>query len=228
MTVSSVDAGPRRVSRTVEVQAPAGELFALVADPSRHGELDGSGTVPETVKGPQRLTEDARFSVKMKQYGVPYRITSRVTEISEGRVVEWRHPFGHRWRWEFTPPVRRVDPGDRDLRLQPGTVAAGQDVRAGQGPRAERHRHRGDPSPTAVAVRPPLSRGQLRRAEACPTSLIGHLGAPLQQTSCWPGSCRMATELLRHAVLQCLAGTECTIAVIDVMLVAHSPGRRGR
>ncbi|MDP9497022.1 MAG: SRPBCC family protein [Actinomycetota bacterium] len=102
MTVSSVDAGPRRVSRTVEVQAPAAEVFALVADPRRHGELDGSGTVGETVEGPGRLTEDARFSVRMKQYGVPYRITSRVTELSEGRVVEWRHPFGHRWRWELT------------------------------------------------------------------------------------------------------------------------------
>ena len=103
MTVSSIDAGPRRVSRAVEVQAPAAELFALVADPRRHGELDGSGTVGETVRAPQRLTEDARFSVMMKQYGVPYRITSRVTEVAEGRVVEWRHPFGHRWRWEFTP-----------------------------------------------------------------------------------------------------------------------------
>ena len=103
MTVSSVDAGPRRVSRTVEVQAPAAELFALVADPRRHGELDGSRTVGETVKGPRRLTEDARFAVRMKQYGVPYRITSRVTGLTEGRVVEWRHPFGHRWRWEFTP-----------------------------------------------------------------------------------------------------------------------------
>ena len=103
MTVSSVDAGPRRVSRTVEVQAPVAALFALVADPRRHGELDGSGTVRETVKGPGRLAEDATFSVRMKQYGVPYRITSRVTELTEDRLVEWRHPFGHRWRWEFTP-----------------------------------------------------------------------------------------------------------------------------
>ncbi len=103
MTVNSVDAGPRRVSRTVEVQAPAADLFALVADPRRHGELDGSGTVGETVEGPERLSEDARFSVRMKQYGVPYRITSRVTELTEDRMVEWRHPFGHRWRWEFTP-----------------------------------------------------------------------------------------------------------------------------
>jgi YD repeat-containing protein len=39
----------------------------------------------------------------MRQYGVPYRITSRVTRFEEGRVVEWRHPAGHRWRWEVTP-----------------------------------------------------------------------------------------------------------------------------
>ena len=103
MTVSGVDAGPRRVSRTVEIEAPAAELFALVADPRRHGEIDGSGTVGEAVEGPGRLIEDTRFSVKMKQYGVPYRITSRVTELIEDRVVEWRHPFGHRWRWELTP-----------------------------------------------------------------------------------------------------------------------------
>ena len=51
----------------------------------------------------QRLAQGAKFSVNMKQYGVPYRITSRVTELEDGRVVEWRHPMGHRWRWEFKP-----------------------------------------------------------------------------------------------------------------------------
>jgi hypothetical protein len=103
MTVTTLDAGPRKVSRAAEVQAPAAEIFDLVADPCRHGELDGSGTVQDTVAGPQRLARDATFSVRMKQYGVPYRITSRVTEFDEGRVIEWRHPMGHRWRWEFTP-----------------------------------------------------------------------------------------------------------------------------
>ena len=56
-----------------------------------------------TVGGPRRLAQDARFLVKMKQYGVPYRITSRVTDFDDGHVVEWRHPLGHRWRWELTP-----------------------------------------------------------------------------------------------------------------------------
>ena len=39
----------------------------------------------------------------MKQYGVPYRITSRVTQVVPDRVVEWQHPAGHRWRWELAP-----------------------------------------------------------------------------------------------------------------------------
>lgn len=103
MTITAVDAGPRKVSRAVEVQAPAAELFDLIADPHRHGELDGSGTVRSTVQGPRRLSQGATFTVKMKQYGLPYRITSRVTELDDGRVVEWRHPMGHRWRWEITP-----------------------------------------------------------------------------------------------------------------------------
>ena len=103
MTITPVEAGPRKISRSVDVSAPAAELFAVLADPRRHGELDGSGTVMDTVKGPQRLSQDARFSVNMKQYGVPYRITSRVTQYVADRVVEWQHPLGHRWRWEFAP-----------------------------------------------------------------------------------------------------------------------------
>jgi uncharacterized protein YndB with AHSA1/START domain len=103
MTVSVVAAGPRKVSRTVEVPTPAEDLFALLANPRRHGELDGSGTVLDAVSGPDRLKAGDKFSVKMKQRGVPYRITSRVTELRDGRLIEWQHPLGHRWRWELAP-----------------------------------------------------------------------------------------------------------------------------
>jgi uncharacterized protein YndB with AHSA1/START domain len=103
MAVAAVDTGHRKVSRTAEVHAPPGELFDMVADPRRHGELDGSGTVMATVTGPSRLAQGARFSVKMKQFGVPYQITSVVTDFDDGHAVEWRNPLGHRWRWEFTP-----------------------------------------------------------------------------------------------------------------------------
>jgi hypothetical protein len=34
-----------------------------------------------------------------------------VTALQPDEVVEWRHPVGHRWRWEFeslTPALTRV------------------------------------------------------------------------------------------------------------------------
>ncbi|UXA07302.1 SRPBCC family protein [Mycobacterium sp. SMC-2] len=101
MTVTVVDAGPRQVSRSVEVAAPAAELYAMAADPRRHSELDGSGTVRDNVKAPAEVAVGSKFSTNMKMYGVPYRITSTVTALKPDELVEWRHPMGHRWRWEF-------------------------------------------------------------------------------------------------------------------------------
>jgi len=103
MTVTTVDAGPRKIARAAEVNAPAAELFEIVADPRRHHELDGGGTVQSAITSPDRLSADAKFSVQMKQYGVPYKITSKVIDFEDGRVVEWQHPLGHSWRWEFKP-----------------------------------------------------------------------------------------------------------------------------
>ena len=101
MTVNVVDAGPRQVSRSVEVDAPAEELYALAVDPRRHHELDGSGTVRDNIEVPANLAVGSKFSTKMKMYGLPYRITSTVTALKPNELVEWRHPMGHRWRWQF-------------------------------------------------------------------------------------------------------------------------------
>ncbi len=111
MAVTVVDAGPRRVSRSVEVAAPAAELFTIAADPRRHSELDGSGTVRANIKMPSQLVVGSRFSMKMRMFGLPYRITSTVTALKPDELVEWRHPLGHRWRWEFeslSPTLTRV------------------------------------------------------------------------------------------------------------------------
>ena len=111
MIVTAVDAGPNQVSRSVEVHAPAADLFAIVADPHRHHELDGSGTVGDNLRAPQRLVAGARFTTKMTMFGVPYRITSTVTAMKPDELIEWRHPVGHHWRWEFaaiTPTITRV------------------------------------------------------------------------------------------------------------------------
>lgn len=111
MSVSVVDPGPQQISRSVEVSAPATELFAIAADPRRHHELDGSGTVRQNIRTPDHLQVGSRFSTGMRMFGLPYRITSTVTELDPDKVVEWRHPLGHRWRWEFvalSPTSTRV------------------------------------------------------------------------------------------------------------------------
>ena len=103
MTVTVVEAGPHKVSRSVEVGASAAELFAIVSDPRRHHEIDGSGTVRNNVHAPPKLALGSRFGTSMRMYGLPYRITSTVTAFKPDELIEWRHPLGHRWRWEFTP-----------------------------------------------------------------------------------------------------------------------------
>ncbi|MFV0525978.1 MAG: SRPBCC family protein [Acidimicrobiales bacterium] len=99
----------RTVSVSRVVAAPAGAIFDVLADPTLHRVIDGSGTVRDGRDGnPDRLFRGARFSMGMRM-GVPYRTTSEVTEFEEGRLIAWRH-FGHHvWRYELEP----VDGGTR-------------------------------------------------------------------------------------------------------------------
>lgn len=109
--VTTVDAGPHQVSRSVDVAASANELFAIAADPRRHHELDGSGTVRDNIRAPEWLEPGSKFSTKMRMFGLPYRITSTVTALQPPELIEWRHPLGHKWRWEFhalSPTTTRV------------------------------------------------------------------------------------------------------------------------
>jgi len=101
--IEPVDAGPRAVARLAKVDADPHEIFALLTDVRRHSELDGSGTVNESVRAPERLSLGAGFTVRMKQFKVPYKITSKVVAFEENRLIEWRHPLGHAWRWELAP-----------------------------------------------------------------------------------------------------------------------------
>ncbi|MGW0160591.1 SRPBCC family protein [Mycobacterium sp. NPDC003323] len=107
-TLKTEDAEPKAVSRSVQVAAPVATLFEMIADPHRHHDIDGSGTVRDVeVKGPHKLTTGDKFTVGMTQYGLPYKITSTATAVEENHLVEWQHPLGHRWRWELA----EVSPG---------------------------------------------------------------------------------------------------------------------
>jgi uncharacterized protein YndB with AHSA1/START domain len=89
-----------RVERVID--APRQRLFDLVADPTMHPRIDGSGTVrAHAAGGPRRLGPGVRFGMSMRMW-LPYRISNRVVEFEEGRVVAWMHFSRAVWRWEFS------------------------------------------------------------------------------------------------------------------------------
>jgi uncharacterized protein YndB with AHSA1/START domain len=92
--------GERRVSRDIVIDAPPFAVFSLLADPRRHPDFDGSGTVLLSISGPSRLSLGDRFGVDMK-IKLPYRISNTVVEFEEDRRIAWRHFGRHRWRYEL-------------------------------------------------------------------------------------------------------------------------------
>ncbi len=85
------------------IAAPAQRIFDIVADPARHPELDGSGSVRSARPGNQdRLSLGATFSMDMR-LGAPYKIENTVLEFEDGRRIAWRHFNGHVWRYLLEP-----------------------------------------------------------------------------------------------------------------------------
>jgi uncharacterized protein YndB with AHSA1/START domain len=97
---------------TVERMIPASPqaIFDVLADPDRHSEIDGSGTVRGSRGGSARLRLGGRFGMSMRM-GVPYGTDNEVVEFEEPRRIAWRtrgtgmvRPFGGRvWRYELEP-----------------------------------------------------------------------------------------------------------------------------
>jgi hypothetical protein len=78
-------------------------IFDLLADPRRHNEIDGSGTVQSAqINAPERLSLDATFGMQMRM-GLPYKITNTVVEFEENKTIAWRHVGGHIWRYILEP-----------------------------------------------------------------------------------------------------------------------------
>jgi uncharacterized protein YndB with AHSA1/START domain len=108
------DVGTNPDVETVErvIPAPPEKIFDLLADPRRHRDLDGSGTVRDAKDCPERLSLGATFGMSMK-LGIPYSMVNEVIEFEEGRRIAWqprppgkigsRMGGGRIWRYELEP-----------------------------------------------------------------------------------------------------------------------------
>ncbi len=100
---ATADMEARVTSGSRLVKATPAEIFDLLADPSKHALIDGSGTVQGSRSSdPERLSLGATFGMNMKM-GVPYPMQSTVSEFVENEVIEWHHFGRHRWRYELAP-----------------------------------------------------------------------------------------------------------------------------
>jgi hypothetical protein len=113
------DCKPVRVSR--RITAPAGRIFAILADPARHLDIDGSGMLRGIVSGTAVSGVGDVFLMKM--YFEPlgdYVMINRVVQYKPDRCIEWEPAPGdatsaqdgaftigvspgHRWRFDLDP-----------------------------------------------------------------------------------------------------------------------------
>lgn len=104
------------VSATLTIAAPAAEVFAVLADPTAHAAIDGTGWVQEPVdRAP--LTEVGQvFRMDMYHPNHPdgeYRMANKVEVLDAPRAIGWlpgqekgdgRLEFGGwRWRYDLAP-----------------------------------------------------------------------------------------------------------------------------
>jgi uncharacterized protein YndB with AHSA1/START domain len=98
---------------TVERLIPASpeKIFELLADPGRHPEIDGSGTVQQARSGGRRLALGDSFGMEMK-WGVAYKTRNTIVEFEENKLIAWQTlapgPLGKLvtgrvWRYELVP-----------------------------------------------------------------------------------------------------------------------------
>src|SRR5687768_2038807 len=92
----------QKVSVERTIAAPPERIFAILSDASQHARIDGSGTVRDSRKAPEKLALGSRFSMDMR-IGMPYRISNTVVEFEENRRIAWQHFGRHRWRYELEP-----------------------------------------------------------------------------------------------------------------------------
>ena len=87
-------------SARIVINAPAEKIFAILSNPHRHKEIDGTKTIQENISGPDKLILGSKFGMKMR-LGINYRIQNTVVEYEENSLIGWRHVGKWIWRYEL-------------------------------------------------------------------------------------------------------------------------------
>ena len=105
-----------RISATFTVKAPAETVFDVLADPTTHSAIDGTGWVRESLDG-KRLTETGQiFRIAMYHDNHPngdYEMANRVEVFDAPRAIAWQPGQGDDdanlefggwfWRYDLEP-----------------------------------------------------------------------------------------------------------------------------
>jgi hypothetical protein len=126
------------VSTTLTVPAPATRVFAVLADPTTHAAIDGTGWVQEA---PDRapLTEAGQiFRMDMHHPNHPdgdYQVANKVQVFDQPRAIGWlpgyRNAEGHLefggwlWRYDLAP----LSPSETEVTLTYDWSAVPQSIR---------------------------------------------------------------------------------------------------
>lgn len=102
-------------SRTIDA-SPA-DLFAVLADPGRHADLDGSGFIRSDESNDQLTGVGQVFTMNMEgeHMGGAYQTENHVVTFEQDRRLAWKtapkgvEPPGWVWDWQLSPAGNGTD-----------------------------------------------------------------------------------------------------------------------
>lgn len=100
----------RKITASRTIDASAQDIFAVLSNPERHAELDGSGFVRSDDRSDRITGTGQVFTMNMEgeHMGGEYQTDNHVIGFDENHLLAWKtapagtEPPGWQWVWELT------------------------------------------------------------------------------------------------------------------------------
>ena len=98
-------------SATRQIDAPAAQIFDILANPQRHAETDNSGMVVSADQGERLQKVGDTFTMNMTNKDGDYQTKNEVFAFQEDRIIGWKNventtsevTVGAKWLYELEP-----------------------------------------------------------------------------------------------------------------------------